>query len=260
MTQRSVAERLEWSPSKVIRIESGDTGVSAVDLRALCQLYQLTDADSIERLLSWARYSRRLPYVQYAEILNKDSITFFGYEDAAAVIRQVEPLVIPGLLQTDDYAAEILGLRQRDERVIENLVDVRRARQEALSRSESPPQLNCILDESVLRRVVGGPSVFARQLEALREASTRPNVSIRVLPFTAGATLALGGPFIVLEFSDVADPPFLYIENPREGAPRINERDESIGPFLDSFIALEEVASPAEQFPSFLDRALRDLE
>src|SRR5690349_1576249 len=96
LTQRQVATALEWSPSKIVRIENGTSGVSTTDLRALLDHLGASDPTEVEELITLARYSRRLPYSDYHDVLSAEAIRFFGFEASASAIRQVHPLIIPG--------------------------------------------------------------------------------------------------------------------------------------------------------------------
>lgn len=253
LTQRDVAEALEWSPSKVIRIESGQVGISVTDLRALADLYHVDDPDRLGELETLARGSRRQPFADYRDVIAADTIKFFGYEAAASLIRHVQPLVVPGLLQTEDYSRALLHAYGNEAKVIDRIVDSRRERQELLDRAD-PPEVFTILDEAVLRRQVGGPAVMSRQLQHLLSLAERPRVTIQVVPFTAGAYEAIQGPFVHLEFPDASDPDVVFLEGQRSSAAFI-DAPELTGQYQESFMALEELAAPAGQLRSYVERA-----
>jgi transcriptional regulator with XRE-family HTH domain len=256
LTQRHVADALEWSPSKVIRIESGQVGVSVTDLRALADLYRVNDPERLGELETLARGSRRQPFADYRDVLSADTIKFFGLEASASLIRHVQPLVVPGLLQTEDYTRALLHAYGIEAKAIDRVVESRRERQELFDRAE-PPQVFTILDEAVLRRQVGGPTMMNRQLQHLLSLADRPQVTIQIVPFSAGAYEAIQGPFVHLEFPDVNDPDVVFLDRQRDSATFI-DNPEITGLYQVSFIALEDLAAPPDQLPSYIDGAAKD--
>jgi transcriptional regulator with XRE-family HTH domain len=255
LTQREVADALEWSPSKVIRIESGQVGISVTDLRALADLYHVDDTDRRGELETLARGSRRQPFADYRDLLAADTIKFLGYEASASLIRHVQPLVVPGLLQTEDYTRALLHAYGSEPTAIDRVVDNRKERQELFDRAD-PPQVFTILDEAVLRRRVGGPAVMNGQLQHLRSLADHPRVTIQIVPFTVGAYRAIQGPFVHLEFPDVSDPDVVFLDGQRDSATLIDD-PEIAAHYQESFIALEDLASPPEELPSHVDRAIK---
>ncbi|MGC1285066.1 MAG: helix-turn-helix transcriptional regulator, partial [Streptosporangiaceae bacterium] len=158
ITQRDAAAALDWSMSKLVRIEAGSVGISTTDLRALLGLYAIDDENLINQLVDMARASKERPWFsRYQNILSQAFAQYLGYESSAAVIRGFQPLTMPGLLQTDDYARAILEASRASE--IEERVDLRMSRQELLEREEIPAVFY-ILDEAALHRLVGGPTVM----------------------------------------------------------------------------------------------------
>lgn len=217
MTQDQVAEAMDWSLSKLIRIEGGGVSISVSDLRSLLALYQITDDGQIAELADLARAARQKAwYTAYRDITSSQYVTFVGYEAAASVVRQFEPTLVPGQLQTEEYARAVT-LEYAADRV-DRLVEVRIRRQEVLE--EPRRQFFFILDEAVIRRQVGAPTnpgIMRRQLRSLVESARQPNITIEVVPFSAGVHPGMKGPFTVLEFpSDDED--VLYLENARGGA------------------------------------------
>jgi transcriptional regulator with XRE-family HTH domain len=210
MTVEQVAESLLCSPSKVSRLETGHRGASPRDIRDLCDLYQLDQAqrEHLGRLATegrghgwWQPYG--LPYE-----------TFVGLEAEAKRIRDYAPGLIPGLLQAPDYTRAIheAAVPQLAPDVIEQRMEARLARQAVLTREEpSPPRFEAIIDEAVLHRRVGGPAVMSAQIDRLVEACELPNVTVQVLPFDAGAHPALDSTFILIEFEDPV-PGVVYVD------------------------------------------------
>jgi transcriptional regulator with XRE-family HTH domain len=240
LTQRQVADRMEWHPSKLIRIEAGEVAVTVNDLKALLAAYGVTDRRRTEKLLELARGSRKLPFSEYRDVFPKEFLSFLALESSASVVRGYHFFVIPGLFQTEEYIrAMAAGTAQSiaPER-LDRLVEARLARQELLE-GEDGPQLDIILDESVLHRRVGGPGVMKTQLERLLELTAHPRVRLRVLPFSVGAHRGLFGPFTVFEFSEEGMPDTVYLENPRGESFSSND-PETTGRYLDAYWALED--------------------
>jgi transcriptional regulator with XRE-family HTH domain len=252
MTQREVASALEWSPSKVIRIESGQVGISVTDLRALAGLYGVTAGPRLDALAELARGGKRQPFAEYRDVLAPETIRYFGYEASASLIRSFQPLVVPGLLQTEDYTRAMLESFGVDGNAIDRVVESRRERQEVLENDE-PPELFVVLDESVLRRGVGGPTVMKHQLEHLLRLDARPRVTIQVVPFSNGAYSGIQGPFTHLEFGDPMDPDVVFIDNDRTGVVFLDD-PEVTGRYQEEFLLLEDLASRPGELGRFVDR------
>jgi len=217
MTQEQVAAAMEWSLSKLIRIEGGGVSISVSDLRSLLTLYQIAEDGHVEELVALARAARqRSWFTAFRDITSSQYVTFVGYEAAASIIRQFEPTLIPGQLQTEEYARAVT-LEYAADRV-DKLVEIRIRRQELL---EEPRRLFFfILDEAAIRREVGAPTnpgIMRRQLRNLIEIARQPNITIEIVPFSAGVHPGMKGPFTVLEFPG-DDEDILYLENARGGA------------------------------------------
>jgi transcriptional regulator with XRE-family HTH domain len=250
LTQRYVAEQLDWSQSKVIRIENGAVAIGVTDLRALLSLYGVDDRDAVDNLVNMARNSKHQPFSSYKDIFRIETLRYFAYESSASLIRQVEPLVIPGLLQTEEYARALSANYDLPASRIDKIWESREERQELLDRTE-PPEMFFILDESVIRRTVGGAGVMRRQLAHLVELASRPQMSIQVLMFESGAHRALRGPFVYLEFPAAADPDVLYLESPT-GDSVFRDDPEVTGKYLEDFYILEQQASAADRLREVL--------
>jgi transcriptional regulator with XRE-family HTH domain len=216
-TQEQVAVAMDWSLSKVIRIEAGSVGISTNDLKALLRHYKIVDPNRTDELVALGRAAReRSWWSMYRDVAPTGLLQLIGYESAAVIGRNFEPLLVPGLLQTEEYArAVIRGLEERlsIERV-DALIEIRMRRQELLDRTD-PPLLFFILDEAVIRRMVGGNAIMRRQVRRLIETADRPNVTIEVVPFSAGIHPGVKGSFVILEFPDAGDDDVLYLESAR---------------------------------------------
>ena len=255
-TQRQVAEALDWSPSKVTRIESGAVSLSVTDLRALLAYYDVTDPALVEQLVDLARRSRRArsPFAAYADVFSPVALRFFDFEHSASWIGEVELLVVPGLLQTEEYARALLGVYGLGGERTERFVTSRRVRQEVLDRGD-PPELSFVLDESVLLRVIGGRAVMRAQLQRLLDLAEAPHVAIRVLPLALGEHVGLRGPFVLLKFAGTNDPDVVYIEQ-RRGDALFQEEMEVITNHQRLFTELEKRAAHPSELCVYVERAL----
>jgi transcriptional regulator with XRE-family HTH domain len=225
LTVEQVAARLLCSPSKVSRMETGQRGATARDVRDLCDLYGVASVDERARMAKLAAEGKQQGWWQSYEL--DYFATFVGLEEAATVIKMYQSTTIPGLLQTPDYVRAMSGVLVPEvsaERT-EELVEVKRRRQGRLS-SEPPLPLSVVLDEAVLHRAVGGPAAMAVQLDRLIEATRIFKVTIQVIPYSAGAHAAMDSTFTIMEFADpVASVVYveglvgwIYIERPQDVA------------------------------------------
>lgn len=250
LTQRAVAETLDWSPSKVIRIENGSVAVGVTDLHALLRLYGEQDGARIGELEEMARGSKRQPFASYKDLYPAETLRYFAYESSSVRIRQFELAVVPALLQTEEYAKALLRGLELDRSRIDQIWDSRVERQELLDRQDMP-EMFFILDEAVIRRAVGGEGVMRSLREHLLLMSERPGITIQILPFAIGAYKTLTGPFVYLEFEAADDPDVLYLERPL-GDSVFRDDEEVTGPYLETFYQLEKQASA----PNALEAAL----
>lgn len=215
LTGEASAARLGWSSAKVSRIETARTSVTISDLRRLLGLYSVSGTD-VDRLVDLARTSRERGWWEnYVGDTPSEFATFLGLEDEASSIRTFSALVIPGLLQTEDYARALLtSLLLMPPREVERLVQVRQIRQNRIKQAgDTPLSLHVILDESTLRRPIGNPEVFRKQLVHLRDTATgRQNVNIQILPHSVGPHSAVTGTFAILAFPRLGDPEVVNLE------------------------------------------------
>ncbi|MFE3263673.1 helix-turn-helix domain-containing protein [Streptomyces sp. NPDC059215] len=243
-TQRDVAESLEWSPSKIIRIENGSVGVSITDVRVLLDHYGVSDPSDVRELTDMARAAKQPPWwAPYRGIAHPDYLTFISYETSASIIRNFQTALIPGLLQTEEYAREIINNAKTDPQ----LLDLRLERQDRLLRQDGP-ELFFILDESAIRRVVGNQGIMRNQLEKLLTLNELPNVTVLVAPFSAGLYPQFRSPYVIFEFTDVSDDLVAYLESP-DGQVLFSEKNPGYsGPrkpsdYLDAFWSVEKTVA-----------------
>jgi transcriptional regulator with XRE-family HTH domain len=198
MTADQVAERVGFSRSKISRLENGQRGASKVDIVRLCELYQVDEQDRL-RLTELAAEGKQRAWWSPFSLPRSD---YIGLEAEAASISDWSLAIVPGLLQTPDYARAIVraGVSAGELRIVDERVRVRMARQHLLF-SDEAPSLETVLDESVLHRVVGSPAVMLAQLRQLLEMSQLQNVTIRVVPYDAGVVPAGVNRFAILRFA-----------------------------------------------------------
>nr|GID86071.1 transcriptional regulator [Actinoplanes derwentensis] len=212
LTQQDVSRHFEWHSAKVTRIETARVAVTPRDVRDLLTLYSVRDQSYREALVELARMSReRTWWTDYRDIMRPGN--FVGLEAAASAVRTWEPVIIPGLLQTPAYMRSLMksGRPLDPEEHIDRRISLRLTRQGRL-RSERPLEFSAFIDESVVRRVIGGDEVMADQLRHLIEVSKLPNVFLRILPLTVGEHLFLGGPVTLLEFRETTHMDVVYME------------------------------------------------
>jgi transcriptional regulator with XRE-family HTH domain len=219
-TQEQVASAMDWSLSKLIRIENGSVNISTNDLKVLLDYYGIIDDRRVEELVALAKVAReRSWWSGYREVASPQLLQFIEYQAAAMITRNFESLLIPGLLQTEEYAREVInefGGRPRPPKDrVDKLVALRMKRQELLKRTGPPPWFFFILDEGVVRRMVGGKDIMDRQIRHLIDLANRDEVTIEVVPFSAGVHYGMHGPFVILEFAEAEDDDVLYLESPR---------------------------------------------
>ncbi|MEV7142719.1 helix-turn-helix domain-containing protein [Streptomyces tauricus] len=209
LTSGEAARLVGWHQSKVSRIETGRSGVKPADVRRLLDAYDVRDPELYELLVVLAGADddgRHHWWHAYRGLLPSTYSDFISLESQAGAMRTLENSVVPGLLQTPEYAREVTraAVDGAHDGKVDALVEVRLARQDVL-RSNKPLRLSAVLDEAVLRRTVGGPEVMARQLDRLREAAHLPHVRIQVLPFGVGAHVGVTGPFVIFSFTNRSD-------------------------------------------------------
>jgi transcriptional regulator with XRE-family HTH domain len=211
------AKRLGWQQSRLSRIETRQSGIAAPDLRKLLNTYEVQDEGYRNRLFELARRgNERGWWKKYAGLIGGEYADLIGLEEEARAIRAYGQELVPGLLQTSDYARAFFRAAWPGSTTVEvdHRVEIRMERQEILVRSDPPPpRLHVVLSDGVLRRSVGGREVMRGQLEHLMRPRDRANVTIQVLPFDAGVHPAVAGPFTIMSFPDPDDLGIVNVEN-----------------------------------------------
>jgi transcriptional regulator with XRE-family HTH domain len=254
LTQDQVAAALDWSQSKVIRIEAGSVGISTTNLKALLSLYGINDQELIDKLVALGKAAKeRGWWSSYRDVLSTakghELLQLVEYESAAAITRNFEPLLVPGLLQTEEYARAVIPEYAPHDSV-EALVEIRMKRQQLMARPDGP-LLFFVLDEAVVHRLVGGKDVMRRQLSKLIELGRNPRVTIEIVPFSSGAHPGLLGPFAVLEFPDPEDGYLLCLENIWGDLIKTEESDQ-VQPYLEAFEQLRRMSLGPEGSAEYL--------
>jgi transcriptional regulator with XRE-family HTH domain len=196
VSRADAAQALMCSQSKISKLEHGKAALSALELQTLLRLYDVPEgSEQADQLMAIADSARKRSTLAVPDWVR----AYVGLEATAAEIQTFEIDLVPGLLQTEAYtrAVAMAASASRNPREVERLVSIRRERQTRLT-SDNPPQLHVILHEAALRIVVGGPAVMREQLEWLLALAELPGVTLRVLPFSAGAYASMGAGFSIV--------------------------------------------------------------
>ncbi|MFI1353206.1 helix-turn-helix domain-containing protein [Streptomyces sp. NPDC020898] len=211
------AEQLSCHAAKVSRIESGRSGIRQLDLKVLLDLYGVKDPAERDGWLALARESRRQRWWRVLEDqLPQEFLDLIGLEDEVSECRGFQPGIVPGLFQTEAYATAVIqgGIPGPLDDAQKTKVRVRMERQKALTRTDpNPLKVWMILGEAALRQQVGGPGILREQLLHLVELAQLPNVTLQVLPFTAGACQGGPYPFLIYSFPPPAGLEVVLLEN-----------------------------------------------
>ncbi|AYG84262.1 hypothetical protein DWB77_06475 [Streptomyces hundungensis] len=260
LTSGEAASRVGWHQSKVSRIETGRSGVKPADVARLLDAYEVHDPQLRALLqaladsaggggVDWAHAYRGLLPPQYRD--------FISLESQACSARTLETSVVPGLLQTPDYARAVtraaLGGAPPD--TVDSLVEVRIARQEVL-RGDPPLVLSAVLDEAVVRRWVGGRTAMREQLRHLLEVAALPHVRLQVIPFHYGGYVGLSGPFIVFSFPAISDLDVVVIDHLTSSL--YLERREDLTAYSAAFETVQALALSSENSLDLIARAARE--
>lgn len=180
------------------------------------------------------------------------------WESEVSMLRAFEGLTVPGLLQTPDYAAAVFRAgRPVPEEEVQRHVEARMTRREIFNRIK-PPHMMAVIDEGALRRLIGGPSVMHEQLTHLQNMALRHNIDIQVLPYDAGAHLALTGPFTILEFPEPKDQPIVYVGTATDAL--FLEQPDELEQYNLAFSNVQGVALSTALSADLIDNLLTDLE
>jgi transcriptional regulator with XRE-family HTH domain len=249
LTQQTVAGDLEWSPSKLIRVEGGGSSITKVDLDALLSIYGVTSESQRERLQSLNRGAKERSWWDSYRDVSAAYLNYIGFEAGSSFIRQFQIGFIPGLLQTRDYAGVVTAVGSVDPKQVDQFVELRLRRQSKLAEREAKPYQYFVIDEAVIRRHVGikvDRTIMPEQLRSIADRAERDDlVTVRVIPFTSGAHPGLFDSFTLLEFEGGRLPDVLYLEAAREEFRMIAENDPRAPKYAEDFEELlDDALSP----------------
>ena len=249
LTSREAADRLGWNQSKVSRIETGTSGVTEGDVSRLLDVYGVDDGQLrslLQQLVGSAGGGGSGWWHAYRGLIPPQYRDFISLESQAGAARTLETSVVPGLLQTADYARAVTrstldGLPPAQ---LDSLVEIRLARQSVLYDS-TPLRLSAVIDEAVLRRRVGGPGVMREQLRHLAHSAQLPHVTIQLLPFEAGSYIGLTGPFVIFSFPNTSDLDVVVLDHLTSSL--YLERKEDLAAYSSAFRSMQAHALSPER-------------
>ena len=259
LTSEQVAQRLGWSASKISRIENARIKLRPEDVQQLLDLYEVP-VDQREELLELAgEPDRKRWWDAYSDTLSAEMLSLISLEDTAVAARNFEPMLIPGLLQTEAYAREVFGMWKVLSRLppiqLERRLEARVTRQLILLK-ERPLTLHVIVDEAVLSRQIGNASVMRDQLRHLAETSRAPNITVQVLPLAQEREVMAIEPFVLLEIPDFR--PVLCVENLFDSRLHIDDADH-VHMYSLMFDGVRDAARPPEESRILIERTAKDL-
>jgi transcriptional regulator with XRE-family HTH domain len=258
LTQQDVVNTMEWSLSKVIRVESGTVGISTTDLRALLTYYAVTDDNVVAELMELARAGRRRPWWrEYRDHMPTPTLgTLIDLEVVASHLKIFNPNILPGLFQTEAYATAVMQnmLPAPTPEQLAARIKIRMRRQVEVLQRETPPTIVAVLDEAVIRRSTGDARTTREQLDHLLDIAALPNVTINVVPFTAGI-FQLSGPFFILSFP--SDPDTVYVESSMNE--NLIEGNDKSQDYRAAFDAIRRKALTPEDSSTLIKRAAVEL-
>ncbi|GAB3811544.1 helix-turn-helix transcriptional regulator [Micromonospora zhanjiangensis] len=246
------------SMSHLSRVERAHVGVRLPVVKVLLSTYG-ADAETVTYLIAVAREaSQRGWWHQYVGSIPEQYATYIGFEAEASQVWSFDASTMPGLLQTEAYARAMFqgGAARFPEQEISRRVEVRLQRQAILAGADAP-NLWIVMDEAVIRRQVGGPDTLRDQLDRIVEIAAQPHIDIQVLPFAVGAHPGTPGSFIVLSYTEPADPPVVYIET--MAGDLYPERQDDITGAILAFDRLRAMALSPEDSIGLIRRAAREL-
>lgn len=249
-TQVEVGEYVGTPSTTISKIENGERNVPLPHLKHMIRLYGV-DPDHAATLIKLATEAKEPGWwAAYRNIVPKWFTEYVSLETIATQVETYESEYVPGLLQTRAYteALTLVTERASPSNNTEGFISVRTRRQQRLTAAE-PLVLRAVLNEGALLRAVGGPEVMRHQLAALREASSQPNITIQVIPFSAGAHPAMTGPFTLLRFSeDAMNTVFIELR----GGAIYREKHEDVERYVDVFRQVSDLALTEEESVALL--------
>jgi transcriptional regulator with XRE-family HTH domain len=258
LSYQQAADSIYASEWTLRRIEAGKGALKPLNIKSLLITYGVTDVREIDAFLGLARDASRPGWWHsYGDALPEWFKVAVGLEESASLIRAYEPQVVPGLLQTEGYVRAITAASFPSEQKqdAERRVALRLARQDLLKRP-APPEYWVVLEETVLRRPIGGPDVMRGQIEHLIECAARPDITIQVLPFAAGWHPAMYGMFNIFRFPDGAMPDVVYSEG-LTSATYLNKPEETTQ-YTEALDRMAALAATPDQTVTILREILKE--
>ncbi|WP_280366362.1 helix-turn-helix domain-containing protein [Nocardia wallacei] len=221
LTQEAVASAMQWSHSKYARFERGEPGkVLDRDLVELGKILEIPEHQVAAMIELAQQVGEKTWYNPYNDLIRANFDVYMRLETDAYSMAIWRPDLVPGLLQTADYAKTLnrIYFPKESEEEHDRRIELKLQRQKILTRKKSPVAVDLVLHESVLHTIVGNEAVMSAQLRHLADMGTRPNITVRVLPSKVGFPLGMAvGPFVILDFEPnthgVAEPTVVYVEN-----------------------------------------------
>jgi transcriptional regulator with XRE-family HTH domain len=264
LTREQVAADLGMSPSKVVRVESGAVRATIPDVKAMLDLYHVTDPGRIDELVSMARAASKAAkqpqwWRDYREFVGKRYLQYVELEQAAAATMNFQPELVPGLLQTRSYASAIIRRLDPDvtEEKANGRLELRIERQKELLDGPEPPGLSFVLAEPVVHWQVGGAEAWEEQIRHLIELAGRPTITIRIFRFPSGIMHGMQAPFVVVKFPDPEDPDALFLEGLTGDTLVVSDQGE-VKRYRSIYEELEQASLSGPDSVKFLDALLRD--
>jgi transcriptional regulator with XRE-family HTH domain len=260
LSYEEAGRALDVTHATIRRMEKAEVGLKLPYVEKLLSTYGVDSAEEIGGFLALAREANRPGWWHsFRDVLPDWFSAFVSLEGEAAVIRAYEPHYVPGLLQTPEYARAVLraGLPHAAADEIDRLVTLRTERQSLLLRRDAPPLLWVVMDETVMRRPIGGRKVMRDQIGALMDATERANVRLQVIPYNAGPHPAMYGPFHIFRFQLPEIPDIAYAES-LVGGVYFDERDD-VSTFLEALDRMCAQAAPAQSTKAILDGMRKEI-
>ncbi|MBB4929812.1 hypothetical protein F4561_000632 [Lipingzhangella halophila] len=251
-----VAERMGWNQTKVNRLERGEwKRLKEDDLRSLAALYQVTAPERQDALVAMAKQaSTKGWWAHYTDVLGTGA--YVALETTATGLRFYSGMLVPGLLQTPNYAkAVIRGFGVTNEAEVQRRLEARLRRQDLLERES--PTVEAVIDEAALRKNVGGPLTMSEQIIHLCLLNQQGKATIRVLPDSVGAHRGLGGHFVILDFANEQDDPVVFIDDGHKGFFR--EEPEEIESYRMTYDSVYESALSSTESDTYMRKLIDEL-
>ncbi|XVV16862.1 helix-turn-helix domain-containing protein [Actinoplanes sp. CA-131856] len=259
VSREDAGYRIRASESKISRMELGRVSFKPRDITDLLVLYGVEDQQEHDRLLELTREANSPGWWRtYGDVLDSWFTNYLDLEQSAELIRTYEIQFVPGLLQTEAYASAVIRLGHQGPSTteVERRAKLRMARKQILTRPDAP-KLWAVLDEAVLRRLIGGREVLHEQILSLIDATENPNIRLQIIPFDSGGHAAAGGAFSILRFPHEELDDVVYIEH-LTSAVYLDKHDD-LDNYATAFSRLIIDAAPPDDTPLILRKIADDV-